>query len=128
MAFQNNTAGFLFQMRYGIAAVFQDKSEKKPQSRVGRSTRISKPLRGVITERETALGILSKEVKILQEERDHLQELLQHSLQTMVPQHVSHVSKETQEQLSYLQSENQRLLESYNAERVREPLVTLTGD
>lgn len=98
------------KMRYGIAAVFQDKSEKKPQSRVGRSTRISKPLRGVITERETALGILSKEVKILQEERDHLQELLQHSLQTMVPQHVSHVSKETQEQLSYLQPDRKSVV------------------
>ncbi|CAN8029066.1 unnamed protein product, partial [Ixodes persulcatus] len=108
------------KMRYGIAAVFQDKSAKTLPPRVSRnsSNRISKPLRGVITEREMALGILSKEVKLLQEERDHLQELLTHSLQDVVPQHLSHVSRELQEQLSGLRAENQRLLESYNAERL----------
>ncbi|CAN8011361.1 unnamed protein product, partial [Ixodes pacificus] len=111
------------KMRYGIAAVFQDKSAKTLPPRVSRnsSNRISKPLRGVITEREMALGILSKEVKLLQEERDHLQELLTHSLQDVVPQHLSHVSRELQEQLSGLRAENQRLLESYNAERVTTP-------
>ncbi|KAL3203950.1 hypothetical protein MRX96_041616 [Rhipicephalus microplus] len=83
-----------------------------------RGTRISKPLRGVITEREAALGILSREVKLLQEERDHLQELLQHSLQGVVPQHAAHVSKGLQQQIEALKAENQRLLDSYNAERV----------
>ncbi|CAN7939478.1 unnamed protein product, partial [Ixodes hexagonus] len=109
------------KMRYGIAAVFQDKSAKTLPSHLGRNnTRngISKPLRGVITEREMALGILSKEVKLLQEERDHLQELLTHSLQDVVPQHLGHVSKGLQEQLSGLRAENRRLLESYNAERL----------
>ncbi|KAH6938465.1 hypothetical protein HPB50_009413 [Hyalomma asiaticum] len=107
------------KMRYGIAAVFQDKSTCKTlPANAGRGTRISKPLRGVITEREAALGILSREVKLLQEERDHLQELLQHSLQGLVPQHASHVSRGLQEQIEALKAENQRLLDSYNAERV----------
>lgn len=107
------------KMRYGIAAVFQDKSSCKTlPANAGRGTRISKPLRGVITEREAALGILSREVKLLQEERDHLQELLQHSLQGVVPQHAAHVAKGLQEQIGALKAENQRLLDSYNAERV----------
>ncbi|XP_049270087.1 uncharacterized protein LOC119387124 [Rhipicephalus sanguineus] len=107
------------KMRYGIAAVFQDKSSCKTlPANAGRGTRISKPLRGVITEREAALGILSREVKLLQEERDHLQELLQHSLQGVVPQHAAHVAKGLQEQIEALKAENQRLLDSYNAERV----------
>nr|XP_037272723.1 kinesin-like protein KIN-14I [Rhipicephalus microplus] len=107
------------KMRYGIAAVFQDKSSCKTlPANAGRGTRISKPLRGVITEREAALGILSREVKLLQEERDHLQELLQHSLQGVVPQHAAHVSKGLQQQIEALKAENQRLLDSYNAERV----------
>ncbi|XP_070387747.1 uncharacterized protein [Dermacentor albipictus] len=107
------------KMRYGIAAVFQDKSSCKTlPSNAGRGTRISKPLRGVITEREAALGILSREVKLLQEERDHLQELLQHSLQGVVPQHAAHVARGLQEQIDSLKAENQRLLDSYNAERV----------
>ncbi|XP_050045529.2 uncharacterized protein [Dermacentor andersoni] len=106
-------------MRYGIAAVFQDKSSCKTlPANAGRGTRISKPLRGVITEREAALGILSREVKLLQEERDHLQELLQHSLQGLVPQHAAHVARGLQEQIETLKAENQRLLDSYNAERV----------
>ncbi|EEC09936.1 hypothetical protein IscW_ISCW019337 [Ixodes scapularis] len=82
------------KMRYGIAAVFQDKSAKT---------------------------LPPREVKLLQEERDHLQELLTHSLQDVVPQHLNHVSRELQEQLSGLRAENQRLLESYNAERVTTP-------
>ncbi|XP_077515847.1 uncharacterized protein LOC144125913 isoform X2 [Amblyomma americanum] len=107
------------KMRYGIAAVFQDKSSCKTlPANAGRGTRISKPLRGVITEREAALGILSREVKLLQEERDHLQELLQHSLQGVVPQHAAHVTRSLQEQIAALKAENQRLLDSYNAERV----------
>ncbi|XP_077555806.1 uncharacterized protein LOC144170109 [Haemaphysalis longicornis] len=109
------------KMRYGIAAVFQDKSSCKtlPAAGAGRGgTRISKPLRGVITEREAALSILSREVKLLQEERDHLQELLQHSLQGAVPQHAAHVSRDLHQQLDALRAENQRLLDSYNAERV----------
>lgn len=101
------------KMRYGIAAVFTDKSPKGPADRG-----ISKPLHGVITDKGGALTVLSREVKLLQEERDRLQDLLQQSLQEMVPQHAAQVHRDLREQIVRLQKDNQQLVENYNAERI----------
>ncbi|XP_064474674.1 uncharacterized protein LOC135388798 [Ornithodoros turicata] len=66
---------------------------------------ISRPLHSLINEKETAMAVLTREVKLLQEDR----------LSDM--QHAMQAQQDLQEQLDRLRLEKDQLLDSYNTER-----------